>query len=261
MAFAADALTADSLLDGRVRLAQPRVGYRAAIDPVLLAAFVPAAAGERVLDLGCGAGAAVLCLAARVAGLDLHGLEIQPDYAALARRNAADNAVALTVHEGDVRRPPPALRALSFDQVLANPPFHGPAAAAAPDPGRDRALREGAAGIGDWIDAGLRRLAPGGILALVHRPDRLGPILAALDGRAGGVEILPVAPRAGAAAARLLVRARKGSAAPLRLWPPLTLHEGDGAGARPARYSDAAQAVLRGMEPLVPGGNGTCGSE
>ncbi|MEL6264223.1 MAG: methyltransferase, partial [Pseudomonadota bacterium] len=62
-------MTHDRLLGGRVGLTQPRQGYRAATDPVLLAAAVPAAAGETVLELGIGAGAAVLCLAARVPGL------------------------------------------------------------------------------------------------------------------------------------------------------------------------------------------------
>jgi tRNA1Val (adenine37-N6)-methyltransferase len=248
--FAPDALTEDAFLGGRLRLLQPRRGYRAAIDPVLLAAFVPARAGARVLDLGCGAGAAALCLAARVPGLDLHGLEIQPDYADLARRNAGLNEIGFAVHEGNLRRPPAALRALSFDWVLANPPFHGPAAAAAPDAGRDMALREGAAGISDWIDAGLRRLAPGGGLALVHRPDRLGAILAALEGRAGGIEILPVAPRAGGAATRLLLRTRKGSAAPLALLAPLTLHAEIAPGSGAAPYNPAAERVLREMGAL-----------
>jgi tRNA1(Val) A37 N6-methylase TrmN6 len=137
--------------------------------------------------------------------------------------------------------------------VLANPPFHGAAAAAAPDPGRDRALREGGAGLADWVDAGLRRLRAGGTLVLVHRADRLAEVLAALGGRAGGVELLPVAPRAGAAATRLLVRARKGSGAPLRLWPPLTLHAGGAHGAGGEPYTAAAQRVLREMAALEPG--------
>ena len=155
MSFAPAELSCDAFLDGRLRLWQPRRGYRAATDPVLLAAFVPARPGERVLELGCGGGTAALCLGRRVPGLELHGLELQPAYAELARLNAAENGLALAVHEGDLRRPPAALRRLVFDHVLANPPFHPPPATGADDPGRDRAHREGEAGLADWIAAGL----------------------------------------------------------------------------------------------------------
>ncbi len=133
MSFAPEDLTRDAFLDGRIRLWQPRTGYRAATDPVFLAAFVPARPGERVLELGCGAGAAALCLARRVPDLDLHGVEIQPAYAELARHNATENGLALTVHEGDLSHPPHALRRLVFDHVLANPPYHPPAAPPAPE--------------------------------------------------------------------------------------------------------------------------------
>jgi tRNA1(Val) A37 N6-methylase TrmN6 len=253
MSLADDALTCDAFLDGRLRLWQPRAGYRAATDPLLLAAFVPARPGDRVLELGCGTGVAALCLAARVGGLELHGLELQPDYAALARRNAAQNRLPLVVHEGDLRRPPEALRAPGFDHVLANPPFHPPAATGAADPGRDAAHREGEAGLHDWIDAGLRRLRPGGRLTLIHRTARLGAILAGLEGRAGGVEIVPLAARAGRPAERVLVRARKRSRAALTLYPPFTLHEGGAHKGDGAAYTAAAQRVLRGMEALAPG--------
>lgn len=245
-------LTCDGFLDGRVRMWQPRHGYRAAVDPVLLAAFVPARAGQRVLDLGCGAGTASLCLAVRVPGLRLAGLEVQPEYAALARRNAAENGVALEVVEGDLRRMPPPLRAATFDHVMANPPYLPAGSMAATDAGRDRANREGEAGLGDWIDAGLRRLAVGGWLVVVHRADRLGDLLSGLAGRAGAVEVVPVAARRGAAAGRVLVRARKGRGGALRLWEALTLH-GDGpAGAVPAVYTSRAQRILRGAGELVP---------
>lgn len=246
-------LSCDAFLDGRIRLWQPRRGYRAATDPILLAAFVPARPGQRVLELGLGAGTAALCLAARVPGLALHGLELQPAYAELARRNAAANRLPLVVHEGDLARPPAALRAMAFDHVLANPPFHDRRDPAAADPGRDTAHREAGLGLGDWIAAGLRRLVPGGRLVLVLRTARLGEALAGLAGRAGSVEILPIAAREGAPAQRLLLRARKGRAAPLTLYPPLTFHAGRAHAADGESYTAAAQAVLRGMAELLPG--------
>ena len=252
MSFGPAELTRDAFLDGRLRLWQPRAGYRAATDPVLLAAFVPARSGERVLDLGCGAGTAALCLAARVPGLDLHGLELQPDYADLARRNAAENGLALTVHDGDLRRPPAALRRLVFDHVLANPPFHHRDATAAADPGRDRANREAGATLADWIAAGLRRLAPGGRLVLVHRAGRLDAILAALSARAGAIEVLPIASRAGRPASRVLVRARKDRAGPLTLWPPFTFHAGSSHTRDAESYTAEAQRLLRDMGELLP---------
>jgi tRNA1(Val) A37 N6-methylase TrmN6 len=250
MSLAPSELTCDGFLGGRVRLWQPRRGYRAATDPVLLAAFVRARPGERVLELGCGAGAAALCLAARVPGLDLHGLEADPAQAALARRNAAENRLPLLVHDGDLRRPPPALRRLAFRHVLANPPFHA-AGTRSPDPGRDLANREGAAGLADWIAAGLRRLAPGGELALIQKTARLPEVLAALAGRAGAIEVVPVAARTGTPAGRVLVRARKGSRAPLTLYPPLTVHQGSSHRADGGGYTSGMQRILREMKELL----------
>ena len=152
-----------------------------------------------MLELGCGAGTAALCLAARVAGLELHGLELQPAYAALARRNAAANGLPLAVHEGDLRRPPAALRGAEL-RPRARQPAVPPAGArpAPPTPAATAPTARARPTLADWIDAGLRRLAPGGRLALIHRTARLGAILAALEGRAGAVEILPLAARAGA---------------------------------------------------------------
>ena len=183
-------------------------------------------------------------LAARVEGLALHGLEIQPPYAELARRNAARAGVDAVVHEGDLRRPPPKLRELSFDQVIANPPYHRASSPASPDAGRDRAHREEAS-LDEWIDAGLRRLEPGGRMTVIHRAERLGELLAAFDGRAGDVRVLPLAARAGRAAGRVIVQARKGARAPLTLLAPLVMHDGAVHLRDADDFSSAALAVLR----------------
>jgi tRNA1(Val) A37 N6-methylase TrmN6 len=243
--FAPDAIREDGFLGGRIRLRQPRQGYRAATDPVFLAAAVPARPGERVLDLGCGAGAAGLCLAARVPGLELHGLEVQPAYLALAAENGELNGVVLHLHAGDVAAPPSALRRLAFDHVMLNPPHHGRDSAPSPVGHRDRAHREDAKGLAPWIAAALARLKPGGWLTLIHRAERTPAILAALDGPAGGTVLLPLVPRCGREAGRVIVRARKGSRAPFRLLPPLVIHAGAAHLRDGDDYSPEASAILR----------------
>lgn len=243
----------DGFLGGRLRLWQPREGYRAATDPVLLAAFVPARAGESALDLGCGVGTAALCLAARVPDIELHGLEIQADYAELARRNGPENGITLRVHVGDLLTPPAELRALTFDHVLMNPPFHrADAGTGARDAGRDTAHREEGADLAAWIAAGLRRLRQGGSLATIHRMERLPEILAALNGPAGGIEALPVTAREGRSATRVLVRARKGSGAPFTLFAPLTIHSGNAHVRDGDDYTDIARKILREASAILP---------
>jgi tRNA1(Val) A37 N6-methylase TrmN6 len=252
--FAAHETREDRLLGGRVRLLQPLSGYRAATDPVLLAAAVPARPGERVLDLGCGAGAAAFCLAARVPGLELHGLEIQPAYLALAAENARLNGVAMALHAGDVVAPPRALRQLAFDQVMLNPPYHAGTAMASPLAGRDMAHREGAgegeAGLGDWIAAGLARLKPKGWLTVIHRAGRAPELLRLLDGPAGAIALKPLVARAGREAGRVIVCARKGAKAPFRLLSPLVLHAGHVHVRDEDDYSPEAAAILRDAEGL-----------
>lgn len=236
----AEAETEDRLLGGKVRLRQPRDGYRAAIDPVLLAASVPAKPGERVLDLGTGAGAAALCLMARVEGLSVLGLEIDAATAALARGNAALNGRdGFTIRDGDVRQLPADIR--GFDRVMANPPYLEAARAdPSPDAGRRRSNVDDGGGLGPWIDAALAAVVPGGTVTFIQRADRLADLLSLLNGRAGAIVVVPLWPKAGDAAKRLIVEAKAGRRTPLRLHPGLVLHEPDG------RYTDAADAILKG---------------
>lgn len=246
--FPEDALTRDAFLGGRLEAWQPRRGFRASADAVLLAAAVPARPGEAVLEPGCGAGVAALCLAARVPGLTLTGLELQPAYAALARRNAAAAGAALDVIEGNVAAPPAALKGRGFDHVMANPPyFPVGAGTAAADAGREAALRE-AVPLGAWADLAARRLKPGGTLTMIQLAERLPDMLAALDARMGSVEVKPLAPRAGRAAGRVILRARKGGRAPFRLHAPLVLHAG------PAHRGDGDDATPEAARILRAGG-------
>ena len=238
-------VTKDRFLDGRIVVRQPREGYRAAMDPVLLASAVPARADQTVLELGCGAGIASLCLAWRVPGLALFGVELQPDYAALARQNAAHNGIAMQVTEADLADLPAPLRQRQFDQVMANPPYYrSGAGTAARLAGRETALRE-ATPLAVWIDTALRRLVSGGRLTLIQQAARLPDVLAALDGRAGDVEVLPVQPRAGRDATRVILRARKGGRGPFRLHAPLILHAGATHAGDGEDLTPQARALLR----------------
>ncbi len=243
-------LTRDGFLGGRLSILQPKAGFRAGVDAVFLAAAVPARSGERVLELGCGVGTAALCLAVRVDGLALTGLECAPDYAALARRNAAENEIALDVVEGDLERMPAELRDRAFDHVIANPPYwRGNTRTQADDAGREAALA-GDTPLAAWCDAGLRRLAPRGRLTMIQAAERLPDLLAGLDRRAGGITVHPLAPREGQAVTRVIVSAVKGSRAGFTLAAPTILHAGavhlkDG-----ESYTAQVQAVLRDGAPF-----------
>lgn len=246
-------LTDDGFLGGRLRLLQPARGHRAGHDALLLAALVPAAAGERAVDLGAGIGAAGLALARRVAGLAVTLVEIDAALAELARQNAARNrlddrvvAVAADIRQAGRAAGPDTLPAGGFDHVLCNPPFNDPARhRASPDAARARAHVEDVP-LADWVRAAARLLRDGGTLGLIHRADALGAALAALADGFGGIEIVPVHPAPGVAAIRVLARARKGSRAPLALLPALVLAGADG------RPSPAAEAILRDGQPLAP---------
>jgi tRNA1(Val) A37 N6-methylase TrmN6 len=232
----------DGLLDGRVVLRQPVDGYRAAVDPVLLAASVPAAGTESLLDIGTGVGAAALCFASRVPGSHVTGLELQPELVGLARGNVELNDMKgrVAILEGDLLRPPPELEGGGFDHVIANPPYL-PAGRAdpPPDPSKAAAHVEGEARLADWVDFALRMAKPKGGVTFVHRADRLDELLALFHGRAGGIVVFPLWPKAGREAKRVIVRARPGVKTPMRLSPGLTLHNDDGS------YTDQALTILR----------------
>jgi tRNA1(Val) A37 N6-methylase TrmN6 len=232
----------DRLLGGRLRLTQPKQGYRVAIDPILLAAAIDATAGERILDAGCGTGAAALCLATRALECTITGVERDAELAALARSNVAANGL-----DGRIAVIESALEdyAGTFDQVMTNPPFYeSDTHTRSPQVTKATAHGETALDLAGWVKATAKLLKPGGRLTLIHRADRLGDILRAFEGRFGAAAIFPFWPRDGVEAKRILVSAIKGRRTLPRLLPGLVLHQEDGT------YTAQAEAILRDAAAL-----------
>ncbi len=236
--------TTGCLLGGRVRYTQPRQGFRSGIEPVLLAAAVPARKGERVLEAGCGAGAGLLCLAARVAGVAGLGLELRPELAALAAANAAANGFAgLSFMAGDLAN----FRAeAAFDHAFANPPYHLAAGTLPPEANRADAKHADAGIFTRWSAALAAVLRPRGTLTLILPASLLPAAIVGLAAaRCGSIAATPLWPREGVAAKLLLLQAVAGGRGPFLLGPGLVLHRPDG------RYTDAAEGVLRSSDALA----------
>ena len=233
----------DMFLDGRVRVAQPENGFRAGLDAVMLAACVPAKSGQMALELGSGVGTVSLCLAARVPGVVLTGVEQDAALVRLAQDNAAANGADARFVAGDVFALPPDLKR-DFDQVFCNPPFHAEGQVS-PDAARAIALMDGGK-LAGWLKLGLQRTVSGGYFTAILRADRLNEALAALPER--GVCAVPLWPRAGEAPKRVIVQARKGSGAPFALLPGLVLHTQDGG------WTPEADGILRRGEALALSG-------
>jgi tRNA1(Val) A37 N6-methylase TrmN6 len=243
--------TDDAVLNGRLVLRQPRRGHRFGHDAILLAAATEARSGERACELGAGVGAAGLALARRVDDLTVTLVEVEGVLAQLARHNAVRNGLAerVTVATLDVAAPARAfadsgLAAGSCARVLMNPPFNDPARQnVSPDADRRRAHLGSADTLHAWLGRAAFLLGSSGTLTLIWRADGLADVLAA-TAAFGGIVVLPIFPRPGAGAIRVIVSATKGSRAPLALMPGLTLNDADG------KPSAAAEAVLRDGAPL-----------
>lgn len=237
-------ITEDALLGGRIRIRQPKRGYRVNVDTLLLAAAVEARDGMRLMEAGCGVGAALIAVAIRNENISLLGVERETNIAEIARENVALNAMAhrIEIASGD------ALDRNAnygvFGGVFLNPPFDAEGERHALSPERLHAhVTE--VPLDRWIIGLADRLSGGGALTLIHRAAKLPEILAVLEGRLGGAEVIPIRPRADEPAKRVIVRARKGSRAPLRLLRGLDLHDASG-----AKYTPETDAILRG-EALV----------
>lgn len=229
--------TNGTLLGGRVLFRQPAQGFRSGIEPVLLAASVPAQTGHRVLEVGVGAGAGLLCLANRVPGIQAVGVELDETISAIAAENMQRNGLTrIEIVVGDIESAPLEGR---FDHVMANPPYHAPDGTVSPEPAREVAKRGSEALINAWIGRMSSVLRRRGNLILIV-PSWLVQCCLTSMATLGSpcTDILPLWPKIDRPAKLVLLRGVKEGRSPMRLLPGLTLHRADGA------FTDAAQAIL-----------------
>lgn len=224
----------DSFHRGAFHLLQPLKGHRSGIDAMILAAAVPASFSGTICDLGAGAGAAGLAVAARCPGAQVTLVDNAPPMAALARKTLAlqhNAAIAsrIRVVEADVaarrpRREAAGLADNGFGFAIMNPPFNDARDRQTPDDAKRGAhvMQDGL--FEEWIRTAAALVKTRGGLAVIARPQSVAAILDAMDGRFGGAQIMPIHPRPGAAAIRIVVRATRASKAPLSLLPGLVLH-------------------------------------
>jgi tRNA1(Val) A37 N6-methylase TrmN6 len=245
-------VTEDAVLGGKLRLKQPRGGHRVGHDAILLAAACPARAGERVVDLGAGVGAAGLAIALRVGGSKVTLVEVDAGLARLAGQNAQLNGLGARVSSAvlDVAAPARMFVAAglgpeSVARVLMNPPFNDPARQRASPDHQRRLAHAGSGGtLPAWIKTAARLLRPRGTLTMIWRADGLSEVLQALAPAFGAVTVLPVHPSQEEAAVRVLVRATKASRAPLVLLPGFVLNDHSGHPTAQAESVLRAGAVL-----------------
>lgn len=233
-----------TVLKDRVRLRQMAVGgFRTSLDSVMLAAACPASAEDHILDLGCGVGAVGLCVAARVPEIHVTGVDIQTALIECACANAQINHVPATFVTGDIRD---VVFEAPFDHVVCNPPYlDADTYTPSPDESRGRALGHHGqeVDLNDWIGTAHRAVKSRGTFTMIHRADFLDRIIQGLGRRFGATEIIPLYPRAGLPAKRVIVRTIKDRQPGCTIHPGLVLHEGEG-------WSAAARAILEEMRPL-----------
>ncbi|ESQ94554.1 tRNA1(Val) (adenine(37)-N6)-methyltransferase [Asticcacaulis benevestitus] len=267
-------VTETHLLGGRVKVMQPQKGYRIGMDGALLAAACASIPKVKTgLELGCGVGGALLSLKARCPALRLSGIEREAGYVALAQDNVRLNAASHTnIIEGNIGQGyksliPPLLAGTfvprevagevppegasstlppsRFDLVFSNPPyFDDPDLLRAPhDTKRPAWIADD--GLDAWLDFAQSAVVDGGHIVFIHRADRLADILGGLSKKCGSFVIRPVLPFADRCAKRVLVKAQRLGKTPLRLLPPLILHD-DGE----RKHTPEVEAILRGDEAL-----------
>ncbi|MDR2107060.1 MAG: methyltransferase [Holosporaceae bacterium] len=229
-----------------MKLLQPKVGYRVAVDPIILAAFTTPRAGRKILDVGCGSGVISLILKLQEQSLRITALDIDAEMCCLCRRNAEINAADIRVVNGDIgnAKDIASLKNECFDHVVTNPPFFERQSSRISETKRTSHFET--LSLDDWIAGCLGRLKNGGTFSMIHLASRAGDILGALKNNAGSVQIIPIFPKADRDAGRVIILARKSGKSPTKIRPGIIVHNADGS------YSDTMRRILSGNFRTAP---------
>jgi tRNA1Val (adenine37-N6)-methyltransferase len=234
--------TCDAILGGRIRVIQPRRGYRFSVDSILLARFVSVHSHDRVLELGAGTGVISLAIAALRHPREIIALEIQPELVAMIRRNGDLNRIdSIQAIATDLRKINHAnVQRESFDLVVANPPFRASKAGrVSPQEPRRIARSESSATLKDFVAAASRSARRGGRVAFVFAADRSAELISVLrEHHLEPKRIRFVHPYSSAPASTILIEGRKNGGIEVAIEPPLILFDAPGA------YSQQAREIL-----------------
>lgn len=243
--FSDSEISKDFFLDRELTIFQPIKGYRAATDPVFLAAACPVKKGQDILELGCGVGTASFCLYKREK-VNLTGVEIQKNYAALAIKNSQVNNIPIHIEVCDLLYMTKNIKNKSFDQVIMNPPYYS-VGTTSKNSGRNISMRIDSP-LSGWLDEGIKRLKAKGWITIINKPENLPEILTSLNKKVGDIQIKPLTTSECTIANRVIIRAQKDSKNVTKIYPPLIVHTGQ-AGLK--KFSASAESILRKGYPII----------